>query len=86
MSLQVQQFGNGGYVVHGLTYNKVFCRLRISVWFDKDGHVLDSEGYDSANRPRPVPAKVQMCLGAEFGFVVASYRRQQQAASSAIPV
>lgn len=73
--MQVQRFSNGGYVAHGLKFNSDFCKLRISAWYDADGRVTDCEGFDAANRSRPVPDKVKRRLGVEFGYVVATYRR-----------
>ena len=78
--MQVQQFQNGGYVAHGLKFNADFCKLKISVWFDQSGKVLDCEGFDALGRARPVPAKVKRRLGLEFGYVVATYRRSQAVA------
>lgn len=72
--MQVQRFTNGGYVAHGLRFNESFCKLKLSVWYGPEGHVLDCEGFDSAGRSRPVPSKVKARLGAEFGYVVAVYR------------
>jgi hypothetical protein len=74
--MQVHKFHDGGFVAHGLRFNRDFCKLRLSVWFDNTGHVLDCEGFDSLNRARPVPDKVKRKLGLEFGYVVATYRRQ----------
>lgn len=73
--MQVHKFPNGGYVAHGLKFNSDFCKLRISVWFDAQGNVLDCEGFDAANRSRPVPEKVKRKLPVEFGYVCAVYRQ-----------
>jgi hypothetical protein len=80
MSLQVHRFPNGGYVAHGLRFNESFCKLRLSVWFSEQGLVLDCEGFDSRNRARPVPLNVRSRLGAEWGYVLATYRAQQSRA------
>lgn len=71
---QVSRFPDGGYVIHKLRFNESFSKLRFSVWFSKEGVVLDSEAFDAFDRPRPVPDKVKLRLGAEFGYVVALYR------------
>lgn len=73
--MQVSKFQNGGYVAHGLRFNADFCKLKISVWFDAEGRVLDCEGFDAMNRTRPVPEKVKRRLGLEWGYVLATYRQ-----------
>ena len=72
--MQVMQNGTG-LVAHGMQFNRNFCKLRVSVWYDTYGRVTDCEGFDSLNRSRPVPEKVKKHLGAELGLVMAIARR-----------
>jgi hypothetical protein len=73
---------NAAYVAHGLTFNRDFCKLKISVWFNASGDVIDCEGFDSLGRPRPVPEKVKKRLPTEWGYVLAVYRSQHRDTNS----
>jgi hypothetical protein len=48
--MQVSRFSNGGYVIHKMYVNGI----KYSAWFDKDGDVLDAEGFDGLGRSRSV--------------------------------
>lgn len=50
--LAIMTFHNGGIVVHGARFQQY--RLRFSAWYDSAGQLLDAEGYDGRDRPRPV--------------------------------
>jgi len=45
--MQVQQFSNGGYVIHRITHKG---QAKISAWFDRDGNLLDIEKFDKNGR------------------------------------
>ena len=46
-NMQVQQFSNGGYVIHRITHQG---QAKISAWFDRDGNLLDIEKFDKNGR------------------------------------
>lgn len=45
-------FHDGRAVIHGL--NVPGSRLRISAWIDRDGTLIDAEGFDTLRRPRTI--------------------------------
>ena len=44
--MQVSNFSNGGFVIHGIP----FSTGKLSAWYNKDGMVLDVEKFDKSGR------------------------------------
>lgn len=82
MTLKVHKFELGekrcdnraAFVCHGLTFNRDFCKLKLSVWWSENGEVIDCEGFDALGRVRPVSEKVRRALSTQWGYVLAVYR------------
>ena len=46
--MQLQRYPNGGFVCHRIKLNGYNCKF--SVWFDREGKLVDSERIDNLGR------------------------------------